>query len=110
MKIFTWFMTLAFAAVCYTCWGMSCLIMKSLADSGRELDYLPAPTTLLFHPNLWILFCPVPWIIYSTVLTLRRELTPSAVFVFAGTLVLAVSLLMCGFFIAAVVPFLRLKA
>ena len=51
----------------------------------------------------------MPWIIYSMLLTLRRELTPSAVFVFAGSVVLGVALLICAFFIASVVPFLRLK-
>jgi hypothetical protein len=109
MKIFTWLLTLALAAVCFTCWAMSGLIMKSLADTGRELRDLPGITVFLFHPNLWILFCPVPWIIYSSVLSLRRELTPSAVFLFAGSVVLGVALLICAFFIAAVVPFLRLK-
>ena len=109
MKIFTWLLTLALAAVCFTCWAMSGLIMKSLADTGRELRDLPGVTVFLFHPNLWILFCPAPWIIYSSVLSLRRELTPSATFIFAGSVVLAVASLICTFFIAAVMPFLRLK-
>jgi len=35
------------------------------------------------------LFCPIPWIIYASALDKRRELTPDAVFLFTGTLLLA---------------------
>jgi hypothetical protein len=110
MKIFLWLVIVALAAICFTCWAMSGLIMKSLADTGRELHELPAITVFLFHPNGWILFLPVPWIIYSAVLTFRRELSPSAVFIFSGTAILGAALLLCAFFIAAVVPFLRMRA
>jgi hypothetical protein len=107
MKIFIWLVTLALVATGFTCWAMSSLVMKSLADTGREI--LPAITVFLFRPNFWLLLFPLPWIIYSAVLTFRRELSPGAVFIFAGTAILGAALLICACFIAAVVPFLRLK-
>ena len=109
MKIFLWLVTLALSAVCFSCWAMSGLIMKSLADTGSALESLPAVTVLMFHPNTWILFCPAPWAVYSTLLTLRRELTANVVFIFAGTAIFGAALLICAFFIASVVPFLRMK-
>jgi hypothetical protein len=108
MKIFLWLSTLALAVVSFSCWAMSGLIMKSLADTGRG-PYLPAFTVFLFRPNGWILLCSFPWIVYSAVLSFRREVTPRAVFIFAGTILLGTALLVCAFFIASVLPFLRMK-
>ena len=109
MKIFLWLATLALIAVCFSCWAISGLIMKSLADTGRETD-LPAFTVFLFHQNGWILCYGIPWIIYSSVLTFRKDLTVKATFLFAGTIVLGTALLVCAFFIASALPFLRMKA
>ncbi len=86
---------------------MSGLTLHSLADTNREL---PAVTALVIRPNGWILACPLPWLIYSVVLTIRRELTPAAVLLFAGTLFLAAAVLVCAVVIASVVPFITLKA
>jgi hypothetical protein len=109
MKIFVWLATLALAVVCFSCWAMSGLIMKSVVDSGREVSHLPAFTVLLFHPHHWMLFVPVPWIVYSAALSFRRELAASSAFVYAGTILFGASLFMSAFFVAAVLPFLRMK-
>ena len=108
MKVFPWLLTLAFAVVCLACWAMSGLALRSLKDTHREL--LPAVTDLVIRPNGWILACPLPWLIYSLVLATRREVTPSAVFIFAGSLFLAAAVLVCLVVIASVIPFLSLHA
>jgi hypothetical protein len=107
MKVFPWLLTLAFAAVCFACWAMSGLVLRSLEATHHEM--LPAVTILVIHPNGWILACPLPWLIYSLVLTIRRETTPAAVFIFAGTLFLAAAVLLCAIVIACFVPLLTFK-
>jgi len=89
---------------------MSELILQSHLNTLDRLDGLPAITVVLFHRNGWMLFYAFPWAVYSLVLTLRRELTPNATFLFAGTAVFGATLLLCAFFVAAVLPFLRLHA
>jgi hypothetical protein len=107
MKIYPWLLTLAFGAVSFTGWALSSLVLRSLSDIGYE--HLPAVTMLVLRPNAWILFCPVPWIIYSVILSLRRETTPSSLFIFTGTVLLAVAVLVCALMIASVVPWLPMK-
>jgi hypothetical protein len=69
---------------------------------------LPATTESLLHPNGWILIVPVPWWIYAVVLSRRRDLAPNAVFAFAGTVILALALLICVVSLACVLPFIAL--
>jgi hypothetical protein len=107
MKAFPWLLTVAFAVVCFTGWAMSGLAMHSLADTHRDL--LPAVTVLVLRPNGWILACPLPWLIYALVLTVRREITAASVLVFAGTLFLAAAILVCVVVVASVIPFITLK-
>jgi hypothetical protein len=107
MKIFPWLLTLAFIVVCLSCWAMSELVMHSIRDMKR-LDYIPWFTGTFIRSHSWILACPVPWLVYSTVLSFRREVTPSALFVFAGTLFLAAAVVTCVVVIAAVLPYIPL--
>ena len=107
MKAFPWLLTAAFAVVCITSWAMSGLAMHSLAGDHREL--LPAVTVFALRPNGWILACPLPWLIYALVLTMRREITAAAVLVFAGTLFLATAILVCVVVVASVIPIISLK-
>ena len=108
MKAFPWLLSAAFAVVCFACWVMSSLALRSLEDTHRV--FLPAVTVLVIRPNGWILACPLPWLIYSLVLTMRREVTASAVLLFAGTLFLAAAVMVCAVVIASVIPFITLKA
>lgn len=108
MKAFPWLLTVAFTIVCFTCWAMSGLAMHSVADMHHEM--LPAVTIFVLRPNGWILACPLPWLIYALVLTMRREITAATVLVFAGTLFLAAAILICVVLVASVIPFITLKA
>jgi len=69
---------------------------------------LPASTQLLVINPTWLWFCPVPWIVASLVLSCRREVSPAAGFLFLGSIVLAASLILFPFLIAAAFPWLAL--
>ena len=82
--------------------------MRSLADMHHDYS-LPAITALVLRPNGWILFCPLPWLIYGGVLSFRRELSPGAVFIFAGTIILGATLLVCAVVMACFLPYIPLS-
>lgn len=71
---------------------------------ARSVDW-PGMTELLLHSNSWILFFPLPWLIYAVFLSRCSKLTPNAVFVFEGTIVLALSILICSVAVACLLPF-----
>jgi hypothetical protein len=81
--------------------------MRSLAGIGREP--LPAITVLVLRPNDWILCFPIFGVIYSTVLSFRREVTTGTLFIFTGTMALATAILVCVLGIACIIPWLTLK-
>ena len=54
----------------------------------------------------WLLIVPLPWIIYAGVLTFRREVTPGAALLFAGTLVVVAVFLACALAIALTLPYI----
>jgi drug/metabolite transporter (DMT)-like permease len=84
-----WILTSAFALVCVLCWVAAYVINKKLSDLGT----LPPPISqIVFEHSAWVLLLPLPWAIYSSVVSKRRELKPSHLFVFKGTLALAVVL------------------
>ena len=106
MKLFPWFLSMAFAVVCATAWAMSELVVRSLHDTAGNV---PAFTRLVILPRHgWLLFAPVPWIVYAAALTFRRELTPGAVLVFAGTLFLFSAFVVCAVAVALSLPFIPL--
>ena len=93
MKIFIWLLTIALAVVCLTCWMSSTWILRPLS---REA--LPVFTLFVFYSKSWILFCPLPWVIYAVILSRRKELNVNATFIFAGTIILAATILFCALF------------
>jgi hypothetical protein len=105
MKAFVWLLTLALVLVCLTGWGMSELVERSLRDTMSGLP-VPSFTRLIILPHFWMLFVPLPWGIYAGVLTSRREISPAAVALFAGTLILAATLLACPVAIALTLPYI----
>ena len=72
--------------------------------------YLPWPgaTQLLLRPNGWICLFPLPLLIYAVVLSRRRDLTPSTVFIFTGVVVLAMTILTFVIAGACLLPFVEL--
>jgi hypothetical protein len=102
MKIFTWLLTIAFVVVCVSCWAASSWVHHLLEGFRREA--LPAFTVFVLYPSGWILFCPLPWLIYATALSRRQVLASNSVFIFTGTVVLAATLLLCAVAIASILP------
>jgi hypothetical protein len=70
---------------------------------------LPGFTHLVLEPDGWLLFLPIPWVIYSVVLSIRRELSARAAFIFAGTIVFAMTSMFCAVALAGLLPLLPLK-
>lgn len=105
MKTFLWLLTFALIVVCLTGWVMSELIEHSLRDLGDRI-IIPYFTGLIVLPHGWVLFVPLPWAVAAAVLTCRRQVTPSSVLLFAGTLIVAAALLVCVLALAFMLPYL----
>lgn len=106
MKAFLWLLTAAMGIVCLSCWAMGELAMRSLSDLGYPL---PNFTRMVLRPHGWLFFAPLPWFVYSAVLSFRRDVSPRAAFIFAGTIVFATTVLVCAVVIAALLPYIPLK-
>ena len=103
MKVFLWLITLALTLVCLTGWAMSELVEHSMKETMATLP-IPSFTRLVIFPHGWLLIAPVPWIVYATILTLRRELIAPSVVLFTGTLILFAAFLVCALVVALSLP------
>jgi len=107
MKTYLWLLTLAFAVICIRCWALTSLSLHVLSEMKITL---PAITIIVLHPCSWILFCPVPWVLYSAILSFRKEVTTSSAFLFTGTLFLALALVVCAVAVADIVPWIAIHS
>jgi hypothetical protein len=105
MKAFLWLLTLALAVMCFSLWVLARLEIPLL---NRASIQLPALTVLLVASPNWLLFCPVPWIVASVILSCRKEVSPVVGFLFLGTIALAASLILFPTLIAVALPWLSL--
>jgi hypothetical protein len=103
MKVSLWLFALSLAVVCFACWAMSHLLVQFWQHRPAGLP-LPAFTQLILVPHSWLLFCPIPWVLYAAWLTFRKPITPDAAFVFAGTLCLAIIVVVSSVTVAALLP------
>ena len=109
MKIFLWLSTLALAVVCLACWTGAPLVVQSWSWNPRMRDAaLPDFTAVVLLRHGWLLFCPVIWIIYAAWLSRRKELTAPQVFVFLGTLILGIAMIVSSIVIALLLPYVQL--
>ena len=93
MKTFIWLSTTAFGLVCFSCWIMTKWSLFWLANSDHPAT---AHQIAIEHYYGWILALPIPWMICLAILSFRRrEIDVSALFTFAGTLILAVAIVVC---------------
>lgn len=105
MKTYLWILTAAFGLICFVCWVASSLVNQSL----QQLDMatlLPVISEVVLKYGLWILFLPLPWILYAGKLSRKRELNPKTVLVFTGTLFLGTTILICVTALACVLPWM----
>jgi hypothetical protein len=75
----------------------------------RPDSALPAFTRLVLVPHGWLLFCPLLWVIAAAIMSFRRNLSPSAAFIFAGVTAIAMVVVLCAVIIAAVLPLIPMK-
>ena len=104
MKMFIWLLVLVSVIWSLCCWGVSHLVAIVITGLAPDLAW-PGITKLLLHSNLWILCFPLPFLIYAGFISRHSELTPDVVFRFAGTVMLALSILTCAFAFACLLPF-----
>jgi hypothetical protein len=71
---------------------------------------LPGFTRFVLAPHTWLLFAPWPWAIGAAVLSFRRQLSPDALFIFAGSIVLGMVVVLCAVTIAAILPLIPIRA
>ncbi|MCB1125888.1 MAG: hypothetical protein KDM81_05290 [Verrucomicrobiae bacterium] len=80
-------------------------VERSLADTMPGLK-LPWFSRMLMFPRGWLLGVPLPWVVYASLLSARRELSPAAVFRFAGMLGLFLAVFVGALVIALTLPFI----
>jgi hypothetical protein len=103
MKIFVWLFMVVLLFASLACWLLSSLLVRPLL-SGFKTESLPAITLQVLYPDTWILFLPLPWLIYAAVLSRRRELTRGDALIFASTTVAATVVLVCAIVTACLLP------
>ena len=108
MKTFLWLTACAFAVVCFAGWIFLGLEIRSLqvALPGEGLPFL---TLVFVRCRDAILLLPLPWVIAAVALSLRHQLSITAVLLFAGSLALVAAVFVSAYTIAAVLPFLPMK-
>ena len=105
MKTFPWLLFLAFELVSILSWPAAELT-ESVYRREFEGVGFPAVTESVFAMKQWLPLIPLPWCIYSLVLTRRSEVAPSALFTYAGSICLAVSVFLCWVVAGLMLPYL----
>jgi hypothetical protein len=105
MKVSLWLLTLALSVTCFFLWAIARMEMPLLRAVGFTLP--PMTEFLLSSPN-WLLFCAAPWILWSLVLSFRKEVSYGVGFVFLSSILLAASLIFMPFLVAAAMPWFAL--
>jgi hypothetical protein len=94
MKTFVWLQTVAFAIFCMTMWGLAAALAEFVRFHATPVAHLPAFALPIVPHHAWLLFCPLPWVLYAAILSRRRELTLGTVLTFAGTMSIAAAALL----------------
>jgi hypothetical protein len=107
MKISVWLSTLAISVVCLACWAAAHVIVQSWSYRFRGVP-VPDFTMLVLLPHWWLLLCPLIWVAYGVALSSRKNLTPSALFLFSSTAFLGIAVIVSTVAIALLLPYLTL--
>ncbi len=106
MKAFLWLLAVALGVLCCGAWLVSELVTSYVRDFRHGFTPPALADPVLHH--MWLWFCPLPWIVYAALLSWRREVSAGGVFVFAGTIALAMVAIVCVVAVGAIlgcVPF-----
>lgn len=105
MKVFLWLLTTAGTLVCLTGWLIAELFVRSMRETGAGVP-IPEISRMVLFPHGWMIAAPVPWIVYASVLSLRRKLRHWELLVFAGGIVLFTTAFVCVEIVALVLVYL----
>lgn len=62
----------------------------------------------MLYPNIWILICPMPWLIYAIAFSCRPELSRRSALFFAGSVAVATLLLVVTIVTACALPLMAI--
>ncbi len=95
MKTFLWLVTIAFSILCFTSWALIEGISRELSsrDAGLQLS---APLLFSLRYHVFLLFCPLPWLVCAAWFSKRGDVLPATAFTFLGTVTLATACLFCA--------------
>src|ERR1041384_1186413 len=102
MKTFPWLLTGAFAVVCVACWLTAGGVVEYVLH--RTAGHLINAQSCLIGFRKCLLFLPLPFGVYSWLLSSRRELSLNAVLTFVGVIGIA------GAFVLGSVAFLAVTS
>lgn len=103
MKTFAWLSVVSLAVICCACVPLIDFTQSVYRNDFRDGSW-PAPTELVIRLRMLFPFLPIPWAVYAVILG-RRSASVEAYFAFAGTIILAVSLLICFVAVALMAPY-----
>lgn len=106
MRVFLWLLALALAIECLAGCLLAGFVMRALADEQRAA---PGFTLLFFGEPTWWLLIPIPWVVFSLILSRRPSPAVGSVLVFAGTVGVVAAFLLGVMVIAAILPLLTIK-
>jgi len=89
--------------VCMACWAGSALFVESWHQQFPNVRLLPL-TQLVLVPHGWLLFAPIPWIVYAGILSFRKQLATNAVLLFIGTICFAIFFIVSLVTLAVLLP------
>ena len=95
MKAFLWLQTTAFSILCWIGWVVAGTIGEYVRRHLMPLAHVPAVALPIVPYHAWLLFCPLPWIVYAALLSRRRDLTVGAALTFSGSLSIAAVMIVC---------------
>ena len=106
MKAFAWLLTVAMGILCFSCWGVAQWAMRPIIEDGLVPPHF---TDFFLRSHSWLLFIPTPWVVYSAVLSSRREVSARAAFIFAGTFGFAMTSVVCIVVVGALMPYVPFR-
>jgi hypothetical protein len=106
MRAFLWLLTAAMGILCFSLWGIAQWAMRPFIEDASAL---PRFTEFFLRSHNWLLLAPVPWVIYSVILSVKSQVSPRVAFIFAGTISLAMTSVACVVLVGALMPYVPFK-
>lgn len=85
MKAFPWLLFLAFEVVCLTSCPIAGLTESVYRDAFKGSGF-PTWTRSVFFAQNWLWAFPLPWLVYSVILTRKMEPPVSSLLMYAGSI------------------------